>query len=93
MRFAAGRDRSALDSDEMLRFAIVRAIEIIGEAASRISQASQDAAPTIPWREIVAMRNRLVHAYYDINRDILWKTVHEEVPEILPVLRIELERE
>jgi uncharacterized protein with HEPN domain len=39
------------------------------------------------------MRNRLVHAYYDINRDILWKTVHDEVPEILTVLRAELERE
>jgi len=93
MRFAEGRDRSALDSDEMLRFAIVRAIEVIGEAASRISQISQDAAPAIPWREVVAMRNRLVHAYYDINRDILWRTVHEEIPGILPVLRAELDRE
>lgn len=91
-RFAAGRTRDDLDSDEMLRFAIVRAIEVIGEAAARVSPSAQAESISIPWREIIAMRNRLVHAYFDINTDILWKTISEEIPAILPILREELAR-
>lgn len=92
IRFADGRDRADLDFDEMLRFAIVRAIEVIGEAAARITPSAQEETSSIPWREIIAMRNRLVHAYFDINTDILWKTVTEEIPAILPILHAELER-
>jgi uncharacterized protein with HEPN domain len=91
IRFAAGRERASLDSDQLLRFGIVRAVEVIGEAAARISPEGQAASPSIPWREIIAMRNRLVHAYFDINTDILWKTVTEEIPAILPILRSEIE--
>ena len=91
-RFAAGRDRADLDSDEMLRFAIVRAVEVIGEAASRVTASAQEETASIPWREIVSMRNRLVHAYYDINTDILWKTVTEDIPTIIPILHAELRR-
>jgi uncharacterized protein with HEPN domain len=90
-RFAARRERADLDSDEMLRFALVRAVEVIGEAAARITPVTQQATPELPWREIVAMRNRLVHAYYDINTDILWKTITEEIPALLPILRTALE--
>ena len=61
-------------------------------AAGRSRDASQAESTPIPWREIIAMRNRLVHAYFDINTDILWKTVTEEIPAILSVLRAELER-
>jgi uncharacterized protein with HEPN domain len=93
VRFAVGRDRAALDTDEMLRFAIVHAVEVIGEAAARITAETQHETPAIPWREIVAMRNRLVHAYYDINTEILWKTIAEEIPALLPILRDQLERD
>lgn len=86
-RFIASRGRSDLDTDEMLLFALVRAIEIIGEAASKLSQATKLASATVPWTAIVAMRNRLIHAYFDIDRDILWKTVSEEVPSLLVLLR------
>ena len=71
-RFAHGRSRGDLDSDEMLRFALVRAVEIVGEAAGAVSPEGKAALP-VPWRwQIVGMRNRLVHAYFDINLDILW---------------------
>ncbi|HEX3583532.1 MAG TPA: HepT-like ribonuclease domain-containing protein [Thermoanaerobaculia bacterium] len=90
-RFAAGRDRADLDSDEMLRFAIVRAVEVIGEAAARVTAPAQEETPSIPWREIVSMRNRLVHAYYDINVDVLWQTVSEDIPAIIPTLRAALQ--
>ena len=85
--FIAGRQRTDLDQDVMLRFALVRAIEVIGEAAGRVSAESRAAATTIPWSLIVAMHNRLIHAYFAIDRDILWRTATEELPALLPVLR------
>lgn len=86
-RFAANRQRGDLDSDDMLRFALVRAVEIIGEAAARTSIESRSALPSIPWNAMVAMRNRLIHAYFDIDHDILWKTVADEIPSLLLSLR------
>lgn len=56
-RFIAGRQKADLESDEMLRFALLRAIEILGEAASKISPEARQAMPGIPWREVVGMRN------------------------------------
>jgi uncharacterized protein with HEPN domain len=86
--FILGRTRGELDTDQMLLFALVRAVEIVGEAASRVSPASRQAAADIPWTLIVSMRNRLVHGYSDINHDVVWKTATEELPELLPKLRV-----
>ena len=86
-RFITGRQRCDLDIDEMLLFALIRAVEIIGEAASKLSQETRSATPSVPWWAIVAMRNRLIHAYFDIDRDILWRTVSEEIPALLHLLR------
>jgi uncharacterized protein with HEPN domain len=66
----------------MLQFALVRAIEIIGEAAGRVSEDVQKANPEIPWRESVGIRNRLVHAYFDVDLGILWQTAVESVPQL-----------
>ena len=85
-RFLAGRQRADLDQDEMLCFALTRAIEIIGEAASRVSPEARSALPQVPWKEVTAMRNRLVHAYFDIDLDILWRTATQAVPELLDKL-------
>jgi uncharacterized protein with HEPN domain len=62
LRFAKGRSRADLDKDQMLLFALVRAVEIIGEAASRVSVEGRAELPDLPWRAAVGMRNRLVHA-------------------------------
>jgi uncharacterized protein with HEPN domain len=86
-RFIAGRVRSDLDADDMLLFALVRAIEVIGEAASRVTPETRAALPEIPWVAITGMRNRLIHAYFDIDRDILWKTAAEEIPELIELLK------
>ena len=85
-QFVAGRSRGDLDSHSMLLFAPVRAIEIVGEAASRISPDARMALPSIPWAEIISMRNRLAHGYFDIDADILWKTATVEIPELLALL-------
>ena len=86
MAFAAGRDRSDLDTDRMLLLSLVKCIEILGEAASRVSGEARAASPNFPWRDIVAMRNRLIHGYFDIDPDIVWNTVSIELLELLPLL-------
>ena len=83
LRFVHGRARSDLDRDEMLLFALVRAVEIIGEAATKVSPAGREALPDIRWRAITGMRNRLVHAYFDVDRDVLWDTVCSELPGLM----------
>lgn len=68
--FIAGRARVDLDTKRMLLFAPVRAVEIIGEAASKVSDETRSAHAGTPWKAIIGMRNRLVHAYFDIDADI-----------------------
>jgi len=86
-QFIADRSRSDLDSDRMLLFAVVRAIEVVGEAASKLSEEFRAAHPGIPWRAIVGMRNRLIHAYFDIDTETVWETTTQELPPILNQLR------
>lgn len=88
LSFTRDKTRSSLDTDKMYRLSIIRCIEIIGEAASRLSKECYDEFPQIPWQNIVNMRNRLIHAYYDINLDTVWSTVIED----LPPLAAELEK-
>jgi uncharacterized protein with HEPN domain len=80
IRFSSGRVRDDLSSDRMLVLALVKSIELIGEAANNVTSLTRVELSSIPWRDIVAMRNRLVHGYYDINLDIVWKTVTQEIP-------------
>ena len=91
--FIAGRERADLDADQMLLFAVVRASEVIGEAAGKVSEETRAMAPDIPWTAIVSMRNRLVHGYFDIDPDIVWKTAACEVPPLAHRLRALLEAE
>ena len=81
-RFITDRKSEDLVQDEMLRMALTRAIEIIGEAANKVSAEGREDHPDIPWRAIVGMRNRLVHAYFDVDVDVLWKTAVDAVPEL-----------
>lgn len=83
MRFTEGRSREDLDRDQMLAFALLHAIQIAGEAAGKVSAEFGDQHPEVPWALITGMRHRLVHAYFDINHDILWTTATESVPELL----------
>ncbi|MDD3519009.1 MAG: DUF86 domain-containing protein [Chromatiales bacterium] len=86
IQFAQARSRSALDEDRMLLFALVRAIEVLGEAANKVSPETREEYPAIPWRAATAMRNRLVHGYFDIDKDIVWKTVTAELPGLTQTL-------
>lgn len=74
----------------MLLFALVRAVEIVGEAASKVSADARAGMPDAPWGLIVGMRNRLVHAYFDIDRGILWSTVTLALPPLYAEVRAAL---
>jgi uncharacterized protein with HEPN domain len=81
-----GRERRDLDTNRMLNLAVVRLLEIIGEAANRISEAGRSGIPDLPWPQIVGLRNRVIHGYDVINLDIVWKIVHEDLPPLIKEL-------
>ena len=83
MSFVADKTRPELEQDRKTLFAVIRCVEIIGEAAARISAATRAIAPDIPWSAIVGMRNRLVHAYFDVDTDVVWQTVTVELPALM----------
>lgn len=84
--YAQGRSREDLDTDRPLTHSLVRCLEIIGEAAGRVSQECREAQSGIAWNDIIGMRNRLIHGYFDINLNIVWKTVTEELPPLIDEL-------
>jgi uncharacterized protein with HEPN domain len=85
--FTRGRSRPDLDKDDMLRMALVQAVAIAGEAAHKVTPGTRAELSDLPWASIVGMRNRLIHAYFDIDRDILWTTVAEAAPSVAMRLR------
>lgn len=84
--FIRNRRRQDLDRDRQLVWALVKAVEIIGEAAGQLSAEAKAELSAMPWPKIIGMRNRLVHAYFDINLDILWRTIVEGLPPIVAEL-------
>ena len=85
--FINDQTRSSLDSNRMLALSLVRCVEIIGEAASQVTKEYKSSNPQIPWPEIVAMRNRLIHAYFDIDLDRVWDTVKDDLPLLILQLK------
>ncbi len=69
-----------MDTDRLLLSGILRELEIVGEAAGQISQDTKDRFPETSWKQMIGMRNRLIHAYFDLDRDIVWKTVKDFIP-------------
>ncbi|MDH4270853.1 MAG: DUF86 domain-containing protein [Candidatus Aminicenantes bacterium] len=91
--FVGGRARHDLDTDEMLSLALVRLLEIIGEAAAGISPGLRRKYPDLPWQQMTGMRNRLIHGYFDVNPELIWRTVTEELPPLREGVRKALENE
>jgi uncharacterized protein with HEPN domain len=85
--FAKGKKRQDLDADRMLALSLIKLIEIIGEAASGLTLEFRQQHASIPWQDIVSMRNRLVHAYFDIDLDRVWDTMIEDLPRLLSDLQ------
>src|SRR5208283_1021609 len=75
-----GISRRQYDADENLRIALAHIIQVIGEAARKVSQEYRDAHPEISWKAIVGMRHKVVHDYLNIDEDIVWQTASQELP-------------
>lgn len=85
--FVEGLDYDGFCVDDKAMYAVIRALEIIGEAARQIPENIRAANPDIPWREIMGMRNKLTHEYFGVNTKVVWRTVNEDLRVIIPVLR------
>lgn len=86
LSYVAGRTRADLATDTMLVRALVKCIEIVGEAASRVTPETKDELSAVPWVDIVGMRNRLIHTYYDVDLDVVWATVEVDLPPLVAAL-------
>ncbi|HVU13950.1 MAG TPA: DUF86 domain-containing protein [Phototrophicaceae bacterium] len=84
--FAEGKTRRELDHDEMFAFALVRALEIIGEAASKVSQETRGSYPEVRWTEIIGMRNKIIHDYLNVDNRIVWDVVTDDLPVLIRAL-------
>jgi uncharacterized protein with HEPN domain len=86
LSFASDKSRAELEDNRMLVLSLVKSTEIIGEAASRVSLESRASYPQIPWQEIIGMRNRLIHGYFDVDLDVLWSTITKDLPKLVAEL-------
>ncbi len=83
-------ERTDLEIDEILGAALERFVEIIGDAANRVSDARKQAMPEIPWKQIIGLSNRLIHGYTAVDQDVLWDVVHDDLPRLIARLEDEL---
>ena len=88
---AKSSDLQKVVSDRLLNLALVRLLEIIGEAATRVSQEFRNGHPEIPWRSIVSLRNRLIHGYDEVDFGIMWTIINDDLPSLVGSLEILLE--
>ena len=87
LAFIDGYTADTFREDRKPVYAVVRALTTIGEAAKKVLPADKERSPSIPWRPVMGMRDRLVHRYNDIRLDVVWTTVTEDVPALLPLVR------
>ena len=86
-QYIADSTREDLDKDHKLFHSIVRLLEIIGEAANQVSDELREDISEIPWFIIIGMRNRLIHAYFAINLDVIWETSTKDIPPLIETLK------
>lgn len=87
-----GRTRQEIASDRTFQLALTHLVEIVGEAATRVSPETRDRYPDIPWRQAINMRNRITHGYDVVDHDLVWDTVKEDFPPLIETLERALSR-
>jgi uncharacterized protein with HEPN domain len=83
---ARGRSRTEYDGDENLRLALAHLVQVIGEAARRVSRPVREHHAEIPWDDIVGMRSKIVHDYMNVDEDVVWEVVTEDLPPLIAAL-------
>lgn len=89
----SGKTRAELANTRLLQLGLVRLVEIIGEAAARVSREERVKHPAIPWEDVVGMRNKLIHGYDAIDLNILWDTITDDLPRLIAELEKGLQSE
>ncbi len=92
-QFTAGMTGDDFLQDEKTVFAVIRALEIVGEATKKIPSEIKEKYSDIPWREMAGMRDKLVHDYFGVNLVVIWKTVTEDLPKLMPLVQQVIEAE
>ena len=82
-----GQSFEDFKKDDKSSSAVIRKFEIIGEAAKQIPENVKQECPSVPWKEMAGMRDKLIHFYFGVNYDLLWQTIKNRIPEIKPVIR------
>ncbi len=83
---AGKMSRAEFDADETTRLALTHLLQVIGEAARRVSRDYQDSRPLIPWSGVIGMRHKVVHDYLNVDDDVVWQTLQEDLPELIAAL-------
>jgi uncharacterized protein with HEPN domain len=91
--FIGNMDSTTFSNDEKTSFAVIRALEIVGEASKNIPEEVRSSHPDLPWREMAGIRNKLIHDYFGVNLAVVWKTVKEDLPTLEPKIRSILEEQ
>jgi uncharacterized protein with HEPN domain len=84
-------DRSAIDREWTLQNALIRELEVLGEAAGKLSGGFVNAHPEVPWKEVTGLRHKLIHDYFEVDLNVVWRTATVNVPEIADFARAALE--
>ncbi len=87
LEIVSNKTRSDFDEDIVLRLALTHLVQVIGEAAQRVSKEFQQDHAQIPWREITGMRNRIVHDYLNVDEDVVWQVVRGDLPELAKIIQ------
>jgi uncharacterized protein with HEPN domain len=86
LKFTQGYDMEKFEADEVMQHAVMRLIQIIKEAARKISSEYKDTYHTIPWTQIIGMRNRVVHEYFRVVTEVVWEVVEKDFPALIPLI-------
>jgi uncharacterized protein with HEPN domain len=84
--FASGKSQEHIERDRMLVLAVLKDLEIIGEAANRVSVTTRNQYPAVPWADIIGMRNQLIHGYFDVDVGVVWDTITNDLPPLVLLL-------
>ena len=87
IRMVEKSSREKLDTDRMLALALIQLVQIVGEAAQRVSPLCRDRHPQVPWSQIIGLRNRLIHGYDSVDYDVLWRIVTLDLPALVTSLQ------